>query len=286
MASSRVQGSQRVTMSRWSNCQRCTAMHMTSTVSAPPERRGINNRLLLALPPATLDLILRISEPVSLLRGQRIDCAGQPIKHIHFINRGLVCIAKTLEDGKTVEIGAIGVEGVTNLLPFVGIHKTILDVAVQIPGTALRMGCDAITRELGNDNAFQQVVQNYARFGLSELARHIACSRLHHIEQRCCRWLLIAHDNALSDTFPVTHEFLAMMLGYQRAGVSIAMGSLVRAGLIEHKRGTVTIVNRPGLETSACDCYREMQDELDEFFPPAKSARVFGFKQNTITSRR
>jgi CRP-like cAMP-binding protein len=234
------------------------------------EHRGINNRLLLALPPATLDQILRVSEPVSLVRGQRIDCADQPIKHIHFINRGLVCIVKTLEDGRTVEIGAIGIEGVTNLLPFVGIDRTILDVVVQIPGTALRIGCDALKREVENDNAFRQLMQNYVRFGLSELGRHIACNRLHHIEQRCCRWLLIAHDHALSDEFPLTHEFLAMMLGYQRAGVSIIMHSLVKAGLIEQKRGIVTITNRSGLEAAACECYREMKTELDEFLSPAK----------------
>ncbi|MDP2372280.1 Crp/Fnr family transcriptional regulator [Reyranella sp.] len=250
---------------------------------APPvERRGINNRLLLALPPATLDRILRVSEPVSLVRGQKIDRADQPIRHIHFINRGLVSIAKTLEDGRTVEIGAIGIEGVANLLPLVGIHKTILDVIVRIPGTALRMGCDALRGELENDDAFRQVMQSYVGFSLSELARHIACGRLHHIEQRCCRWLLIAHDHALSDKFPVTHESLAMMLGYQRAGVSIAMGSLVKAGLIEHKRGTVIIINRPGLEAAACSCYREMQNELDECLPPAEPALVLGFKRNKI----
>jgi CRP-like cAMP-binding protein len=260
---------------------------ITPLKTARHDRRGINNRLLLALPAATLDRILRASEPVSLVRGQRIDCAGQPIKHIHFINRGLVSIAKTLEDGRTVEIGAIGIEGVANLLPFVGIHKAILDAVVQIPGTALRMGCDAMGRELENDDAFRRVVQNYVRFGLSELARHIACGRLHHIEQRCCRWLLIAHDHALSDEFPVTHESLAMMLGYQRAGVSIAMGSLVKAGLIKHKRGTVTIVDRPSLEGASCDCYREMQDELDEILPPVEStARVLGIKQSERAGRR
>jgi CRP-like cAMP-binding protein len=147
---------------------------------------------------------------------------------------------------------------------------------------ALRMECAAMRRELENDDAFRQMVQNYARFGLSELTRHVACCRLHHIEQRCCRWLLIANDHALSDEFPVTHEFLAMMLGYQRAGVSIAMHSLVKAGLIEHKRGKVTVIDRQALEAAACGCYREMQNELDEFLPPANSARVFGFKQNRI----
>lgn len=254
-----------------------------SPVQAPlHERGGINNRLLLALPPATLERILRVSEPVSLVRGQRIDRADQPIRHIHFINRGLVTIAKTLEDGRSVEIGAIGIEGVANLPPFVGIQKAILDAVVQIPGTALRMGCDAMRRELENDSAFREVVQNYVRFGLSELARHIACGRLHHIEQRCCRWLLIAHDHALSDAFPVTHESLAMMLGCQRAGVTIAMGSLVKAGLIEHKRGAVAIIDRSGLEAGACDCYREMQNELDEFLPSSTMVRGCGVKHNKL----
>jgi CRP-like cAMP-binding protein len=259
---------------------------MRPAVTPLHERKGINNRLLLALPAATLDRILRLSEPVSLARRQRIDRADQPIKHIHFINRGLVCIVKTMEDGRTVEIGAIGIEGVTNLLPFVGVDRTILETVVQIPGTALRIGRDALMHEMDNDDTIRHVMQNYVRFGLSELSRHIACNRMHHIEQRCCRWLLIAHDHALSDDFPLTHEFLAMMLGYQRAGVSIAMSSLVKAGLIKHKRGTVTIANRPGLEAAACECYREMQAELDEFLPPAKkTARVFGFKQSRGPAR-
>lgn len=262
---------------------RCPTMRMASTIPLRPPldpRKGINNRLLLALPDPTLTRILRASEPVSLARGQRIDRADQPIRYVHFINRGLVCISKTMVDGRTIEIGAIGTEGVANLLPFLGLDKTILDVVVQIPGTALRIGCEAMRREVENDAALRQVVRDYARFGLSELARHIACGRLHHIEQRCCHWLAIAHDHALSDEFPVTHEFLATMLGYQRAGVSIAMGALVKAGLIAHKRGMVTILDRPGLEAAACDCYREMQGELDELFPRASTAQVFGFKQN------
>ena len=191
-----------------------------------------------------------------------------------------------MEDGRTVEIGAIGIEGTTNLLALVGTGRALLDTVVQIPGTALRMGRDALISEMENDGDFRELMQNYVRFGLGELARHIACNRLHHIEQRCCRWLLIAHDHAMSDEFPLTHEFLAMMLGYQRAGVSIAMHSLVKAGLIEHKRGTVTIVNRAGLELAACECYREMNHHLDEFLPFSKNARVFGFKQNAIARRR
>jgi CRP-like cAMP-binding protein len=259
-----------------------TVAQITSLREHPHRHKGINNRLLLALSPATLDRILRVSEPVSLVRGQQIERVDQPIRHIHFINRGLVCVVKTMEDGRTIEIDAIGVEGTTNLLALIGTDRAVLDTIVQIPGTALRMGRDALIAEMDNDRDFRQLMQNYARFALGEIARHVACNRLHHLEQRCCRWLLIAHDHAMSDEFPLTHEFLAMMLGYQRAGVSIAMHSLGNAGLIEHKRGTATIINRSGLELAACECYRAMNHELDEFLPRSKSARVFGFKQNPI----
>ena len=172
-----------------------------------------------------------------------------------------------MEDGRVVEIAAIGTEGVAEFVALLGMDTSLVDMVVRIPGTAIRIKREAFMHEVENDKPLRQLMQDYVRFGLSEVARHIACNRLHHLDQRCCRWLLIAHDHALSDEFPLTHEYLAMMLGYQRAGVSIAMASLVKAGLIEHKRGKVIISNRPGLEAAACECYREMQDELDEFLP-------------------
>ena len=251
------------------------------------ERHGIHNRLLLALPPATLDRLLRISEPVSLVRGQQIKAAGQPIKYIHFINRGLVCATKTMEDGRMVEIAAIGVEGTAEFVALLGMDRALVDMVVHIPGTAIRVRREAFMHEMENDRPLRELMRRYVRFGLSEVARHIACNRLHHLDQRCRRWLLIAHDHALSDEFPLTHEDLALMLGYQRAGVSIAMASLVKAGLIEHKRGKVIVCNRPDLEAACCECYREMQDELDQFLPRSKkAAQLFQFAQNGIARRR
>ena len=259
----------------------------SAPVTPPHDCRGINNRLLLALPPATLDRILRISEPVSLVRGQKIETAGQPINYIHFINRGLVCATKIMEDGRIVEVAAIGVEGTTEFVALLGMDRALVDMVVHIPGTALRIGRNAFMHEMDNDKPLRQLMQHYVRFGLSEVARHIACNRLHHLDQRCCRWLLIAHDHAMSDEFPLTHEDLAMMLGYQRAGVSLVMASLVKAGLIKHKRGKVIVTSRPGLEAAACECYREMQSELGEFLPrPKKAAQVFEFTQNEIARRR
>jgi CRP-like cAMP-binding protein len=269
----------------WSRVKGVPAMPLAS-ITPLHERRGINNRLLLALPPATLDRILRISEPVSLVRRQKIETVDQPINYIHFINRGLVCATKTMEDGRVVEIAAIGVEGTAEFVALLGMDRALVDTVVHIPGTAVRIGRNAFMQEMENDKPLRQLMQHYVRFGLSEVARHIACNRLHHLDQRCCRWLLIAHDHALLDEFPLTHEDLAMMLGYQRAGVSIAMASLVKAGFIEHKRGKVIVANRPGLEAAACECYREMQDDLDQFLPrPKKTAQVFEFKQNEVARR-
>jgi CRP-like cAMP-binding protein len=196
------------------------------------------------------------------------------MNHIHFINRGLACIVKVMADGRTVEIGAIGIEGATNPLLLVNGARAPLETIVQIPGSALRMGRQALNCEMENDRAFRDLMQRYLRFALSELARHVACNRLHSLEQRCCHWLLIARDSALSNELPVTHEFLAMMLGYQRAGVSIAMSSLAKAGLIKHRRGRVIISNLPALQAATCECYRETRKELDEFLPPSKTARV------------
>jgi CRP-like cAMP-binding protein len=252
----------------------------TASITPLNERRGINNRLLLALPQATLDRILRISEPVSLVRGQQIEAAGRPIKHIHFINRGLVCATKTMEDGRIVEIASIGIEGTTEFVALLGMERALVDMVVRIPGTAVRIDRQAFNQEMENDLPLRKLMQDYVRFGLSEVTRHIACNRLHRLDQRCCRWLLIAHDHALSDEFPLTHEDLAMMLGYQRAGVSLAMASLVKAGLIRHKRGKVIVTDRPGLEAAACECYREMEHELDAFLPrPKKAAQMFEFAQ-------
>lgn len=244
----------------------------TASITPLYDHRGINNRLLLALPPATLDRILRISEPVSLVRGQQIETVGQPVKCVHFVNRGLVCATKSMEDGRILEIAAIGTEGTTEFAALLGMDRALVDMVVRIPGTAIRTRREVFMREMENDKALRQLMQDYVRFGLNEVVRHIACNRLHHVDQRCCRWLLVAHDSALSDEFPTTHEELALMLGYQRAGVSIAMASFVKAGLIEHRRGKVTVRNRPGLEAVSCECYREMQNELDEFLPRSKES--------------
>jgi len=137
---------------------------------------------------------------------------------------------------------------------------------VQIPGTAFRIKREALTRQLAKDAPLRDLMQSYAGFALGQVAQTAACNRLHSLEARLCRWLLTAHDNTPSDTFPLTHEYLAMMLGVQRAGVSIAASFLKQAALIQYTRGFVTVLNRAGLEDASCECYQTTQDQLAKLF--------------------
>jgi CRP-like cAMP-binding protein len=233
-----------------------------------PQHDGIVNRILLALPAATLGRIQPTLEPLGLPRGRVIGHINGLVEHMYFVNRGLVSIIKTMRDGRTVELGAVGIEGVTDPNALFGIDTAILETVVQLPGTAFRIKRDTLINEMSRDASLRAMMQRYTRFAYSQLAQSAACNRLHSLEERCCRWLLVAHDSALTDTVQVTHEFLAMMLGVQRAGVSIAANLLRKAGLIQYTRGTVTIADRVGLEEAACECYSSLRAELDELFLP------------------
>lgn len=170
-----------------------------------------------------------------------------------------------------VEIGDIGIEGMTNPRAVFGLDQAVLESLVLIPGTALRIKCETLRAEMMRDEAIGRLIQNYARFAIGMLAQIAACNRLHSLEARFCRWLLVAHDNALSDSFPLTHESLAMMLGVQRTGVSITANLLRQAGLIDYSRSRVTITHREGLEEAACECYRAIRADLDRLFAGKKS---------------
>lgn len=142
----------------------------------------------------------------------------------------------------------------------------MLETIVQLPGSAFRIKRSIMMEEMERDTKLRTHMQDYARFALGQLAQTSACNRLHTLDQRCARWLLIAHDNALADTFPLTHEFLAIMLGVQRSGVSMVLGTLKSAGLIVYVHGRMTILDRLGLEDRACECYADAQLEFERLF--------------------
>jgi CRP-like cAMP-binding protein len=232
----------------------------------------IANRILLSLPQTTLERLQPALELRAMAKRDPIDRFDQPIEYLYFVNRGLISFVKTMEDGRTVEIGVVGIEGISSSHALFGINKAVLEALVQVPGTAFRISRDNLKHLISEDIALREALEKYAHFSVAAFAQTAACNRLHHLDERCCRWLLITHDSARSDTFSLTHEFLAMMLGVQRAGVSIAANALQRAGLIQYRHGQVTIVDRSGLEDAACECYRAMGTEFDKLFPTPKNS--------------
>ncbi len=225
---------------------------------------NIANQLLLALPKASLTRLQPALELHITKRGDVITRVDQPVGYHYFPDRGLISLVKVMGDGRSVEIGVVGIEGISNAHALIGTNRAPTDGIVQIPGSAFRIAHDRLRRVMAEDDTLRLLLERYAHFTIAQLAQTAACNRLHYIEERCCRWLLIAHDAARSDVFQLTQEFLAMMLGVQRSGVSIAANYLQKAGLIRYSRGQVTIANRDGLEDAACECYAAMRMEFDK----------------------
>lgn len=230
---------------------------------------NVRNRMLLALPEAQLERLIPHLHPVALLQGQSVHEVDRPIQDVHFVNRGFISMVQTMSDGRAVEVGGIGLEGVTAPSSLLGDDRAVFDTMVQVPGDAFRIRRDVLKAEMEASPALARFVADYARFLFGQIGQTAACNRLHSVEERSCRWLLTAEDNALRSRFVLTHEFLAMMLGAQRAGVSIALRSLKHAGLIDTGRGIVDILDRRGLEQTACECYRATRRAIGLLFADA-----------------
>jgi CRP-like cAMP-binding protein len=219
--------------------------------------KTVNNRLLLAMAPDRLDQLIEHLEPVPLAVGQVLGRAQEPLQRLYFVNRGFVSMVKTMRDGRCVEVGGVGIEGLTASRAVLGVRTAVLDWIVQIPGDAFAVRCEVLEREVEAAPGFLRLLINYMQSALGQIVQTAACNRLHSLEERCCRWMLVASDNALADRFVLTHEFLAAMLGLQRPTVSAAASALRSAGLIDYARGVVTIRDRAALEARACECYAE-----------------------------
>jgi CRP-like cAMP-binding protein len=189
--------------------------------------------------------------------------AGETIDFVWFIERGVASLVNTMTDGDAAEVGTIGNEGVVGLPLLLESHIAPTSVYVQVPGAGLRMSAKQFSGELAQSASMRTIMHHYVHVFFNQVAQSAACVHFHKIEQRCCRWLLMTHDRMQTDEFLLTQEFLAMMLGVQRSGVSIAAGALQKAGLIHYRRGVVTILDRPGLEAHSCECYDVSRREFD-----------------------
>jgi len=173
---------------------------------------------------------------------------------------GVASLVKTMVDGTAAEVGTIGNEGIVGLPLILGDHQAPNDVYVQVPGAGLRMTASLFCQELERSASMRVVMLHYTHAFFNQVAQSAACNQLHSLKQRCCRWLLMTHDRMNSDSFLLTQEFLAMMLGVQRTGVTEAAAILRRAGLIRYNRGNVTVTDRAGLEREAVSATRSRKE--------------------------
>jgi CRP-like cAMP-binding protein len=191
--------------------------------------------------------------------------AGGKLEFAYFPNRGLISLVVVMKDGRTAEAGIVGSEGFTGAPAAVGLRRSTLQAVVQITGDGFRVEAGALQNTLESAPRLQLMLSRYAVIRGMQVAQTAACNRLHDIEQRLARWLLMTQDRVDSGPLPITHDFLATMLGTDRPTVSLAAGVLQRKGLIDYTRGAVTIMNRKKLEGCACECYgviRQYDGEL------------------------
>ena len=226
------------------------------------------NRLLAGLSRQSQKRLYENSDSVDLTFGEVLCESGQTVHHAYFPMTGFLSLIARLDDGARLEIGMIGDEGVLGAPLILGANTSTQDVVVQGKGTAWRVPAMKFRSICASDPALRTLLERYVYVLMSQLAQTAACTHFHSVDERLARWLLMTGDRSHSNTFFLTHEFLAFMLGVRRAGVSIAANSLRSAGLIRYSRGMITVLKRPGLERISCACYRQANETYRRVLGP------------------
>lgn len=244
-------------MARNGRLTRAPDVHRTGSGTAT-ER----NWLLGALSEAEYTELAPHLVTVTLTANQQLGPPHEDIPLVYFPQSGVVSILKTMRDGATVEVGTVGSEGMTALAVFLGGDEMSTACVVQIAGTAKRIPAQRLQEASSEGGPFRDILLCYTQYLLSQMGQSVACSTLHSLEQRCARWLLMTRDRVGADTFAMTHDHLANLLGVRRAGVSEVAESLRRAGGIEYSRGNIRIVDPSVVESIACECYRATREDF------------------------
>lgn len=214
-----------------------------------------DNHLIDSLPRKERTRLLAICEPVQLVLAEIVCQPGKPTRYVYFPTHSFISLLASIDGTPGVEVGLAGREGMVGAQLALGVNKVPLHGLVQGAGAAFRIAAPAFRDELASSTALQQVLHRYIYVLMAQLASSATCLRFHQIGPRLSRWLLMSHDRAQVDSFHMTQEFLAYMLGVRRVGVTQAARTLQRDGLIEYHHGRMTILDRAGLEASACSCY-------------------------------
>jgi CRP-like cAMP-binding protein len=220
------------------------------------------NRLLRALPLEEYTYLLPQLTPVRLGFKQVLVEPDAPIRDVYFPREGVASVIADEQEGGAVEVGTIGPDGLVGIPVLHGAESMPYRVFVQITGHAWRLSADAFGRVIDERRAVRHLFLRYAQYFTDQVSQSVACNQLHTLDERCARWLLMTHDRVEGDAFELTHEFLSLMLGVRRAGVTVAMGVLQAADVIRYTRGRVTVLDRPRLEEASCRCYHITRTQL------------------------
>jgi CRP-like cAMP-binding protein len=228
-----------------------------------PQQSAVRNRLLAALPPDDFAALAPALRPVGLDLRQTLYEPGQTIRAVHFPEAGMVSMLAPLEDGHAQEVGIVGREGLVGLPVLLGADRTSIEALVQMQGSALRIGAAELRAAFDRSSTLRALLLRYAQAFHAQVAQTAACNGRHAIDRRLARWLLVMHDRAEADEFPMTHEFASLMLGTGRPGISVAAAVLQRAGVIGYTHGRMTVLDRAGLEAASCECYGTVREQFE-----------------------
>jgi CRP-like cAMP-binding protein len=241
------------------------------------------NKLLSALSKEEYSRLLPNLESVSLPLKQIIYAPNQPIEYVYFPTDGIISLVNVTQNGGIVEAATVGNEGMVGIPVLLGGDKMVGQAIVQVVGDAMRMKVDVFKRSVPNGSQLHNLLLRYTLALMNLISQSVACNSLHSVEQRCCRWLLICQDRVKSNSFLLTQEFLAQMLGVQRPTVSVIAATLQQAGLIRYTRGKMTICERKSLEATTCECYWMIKQEFEHLLKDDDndfSAQIFQQQAN------
>ena len=224
------------------------------------------NALLAGLPTAVTGDLMACAEVVPLELKRILHEPDEPATQVYFPLSGVISLLTVLDDGSAVEIATVGSEGMADFAAYLDLESPARWL-VQVPGSALRIDAADLRSKAEESPDLQRVMHNYMLAMFVLVSQTAACNRRHPVEERCARWLLMTHDRVEDDTFPMTHEFLADMLGVRRPSVSIAMSILSKAGYTRYRRGKVQVLDRTGLEQATCECYEVLAEQFRKRFP-------------------
>ena len=226
----------------------------------PTQRAPAENRLLQSLPATDRRRMLAGCETIELKFAEELHAPGSRLSHVYFPTGGFISLIMPVDTASSLEVGLVGREGMFGIPLALGVDVSPVRAVVQGAGSALRMEAASFSRELKRRGAVERGMDRYAFVQLTQLAQAAACTRFHVVEARLARWLLMTQDCARSDSFHITQEFLALMLGVRRVGVTKAAGSLQTQDLIQYRRGNIKVLDRRGLKAASCGCYQADRD--------------------------